>query len=399
MDQDWNKRLSALQKSIETDNFISEGNRKLIFEHLDFLKANGKNVKTAIKHLYSLRSFMKGFEKDLDLRKATRKDMERAMGNLNSSNLSEETKRDVKAIVKQLYKEMLGEGLYYPPVVAWIKTTSRNNRRMLPEDILSEDEIIGMIGKANNVRDKAIIALLFDSGIRAGELLSMRKKDVDLASEPMHITVNGKTGMRRIPILFSGPYLGSYLGMMKETGPNDPLWWNLAQSHIKGPLDGPGLRRMLRMVAEAAGIQKRMYPHLFRHSRASSYANRLTEQQLKMYFGWTGDSKMAATYVHLSGRDIDNAILQAHGMKPKDNSNETKMKIRRCPRCRTDNPLDAMYCVKCGGAMEIDIAYEEEQMRSRASRMGREYVRQPDIKRKVVRKVADSKTPDKLHGQ
>ncbi len=365
MDQDWGKRLAALTRSIEADNFISESNKKTVFEHADFLKANGRDVKTAIKHLYSLRTFLKVLGKDIDLQKATRKDIEKAMGNLNATKLSDETKRDIKAIVKQLYKELLGEGIYYPPIVAWIKTTGRKGRKMLPEDILSEDEVLRMLDKANGIRDKAIIALLFDSGIRAGELISMRKKDVDLSTEPAHVIVNGKTGMRKIPILFSAPYLAAYLNQLKEKKPNDALWWNMAQSHILGELDGPGLRKRLKEIAKAANIDKRMYPHLFRHSRASNYANRLTEQQLKAYFGWTGDSRMAATYVHLSGRDIDNAILQANGLKPKATAAETKLQVRTCSRCRQENTVEAMFCTRCGSALDINTALMQSESERR----------------------------------
>ncbi|MDE1834775.1 MAG: tyrosine-type recombinase/integrase [Candidatus Micrarchaeota archaeon] len=386
MDQDWGKRLETLGRSIKADETISNVNKQIIFEHVDFLKANGKDVKTAIKHLYSLKAFMKAYASKTDLRQATRKDMEKAMGNLNAMSLGDETKRDIRAIVKQLYKEILGEGLYYPPVVAWIKTMNRKGSRLLPDDILSEEEVLSMIRKANDIRDKAIIALLFDSGIRAGELLSMRKKDVDLSGEPVHIIVNGKTGMRKIPILFSAPYLGAYLNQLKDKRGDDFLWWNLAQSHILGRLDGPGLRKMLRATAASAGVDKRIYPHLFRHSRASNYANRLTEQQLKVYFGWTGDSRMAATYVHLSGRDIDNAILQAHGLKPKAWTSETKLKVRTCPKCRTDNTVDAIYCTRCGSALNIDTAIKQAESEKKLKELIEDHITDPKTSDELIRR-------------
>ena len=64
---------------------------------------------------------------------------------------------------------------------------------------------------------------------------------------------------------------------------------------------------MLSTVAKRCGIKKRVNPHSFEHARASNLANVLTEAQMKEYLGWVGDSKMAATYVHLSGRNVDNA--------------------------------------------------------------------------------------------
>ena len=71
----------------------------------------------------------------------------------------------------------------------------RSSKRVLPEDILMENDVLKMIDVANTSRDRALISLLYDSGIRLGELLEMRTKDVDLKSESVHIVVNGKTEM------------------------------------------------------------------------------------------------------------------------------------------------------------------------------------------------------------
>ena len=80
-----------------------------------------------------------------------------------------------------------------------------------------------MIRTARNIRDKAIIALLFDAGIRSGELLNMKIKDVDFNTESAHITVNGKTGMRKVPILFSAPYIARYLDEIRTKLPPSAL--------------------------------------------------------------------------------------------------------------------------------------------------------------------------------
>ncbi len=57
---------------------------------------------------------------------------------------------------------------------------------------------------------------------------------------------------------------------------------------------------------------------------------------MKEYLGWVGDSRMASTYVHLSGRDIDNAPLKLNGIKTeKDvNSEEHILRIKTCSRCQ-----------------------------------------------------------------
>ena len=76
---------------------------------------------------------------------------------------------------------------------------------------------------------------------------------------------------------------------------------------------------MLSDLKERTKLEKMVYPHLFRHSRATNYANFLTEQQAKRYFGWSGGSTMVARYTHLASKDIDNAIFKANGMTVNEN--------------------------------------------------------------------------------
>jgi hypothetical protein len=76
---------------------------------------------------------------------------------------------------------------------------------------------------------------------------------------------------------------------------------------------------MLIEIAKKASVSENKFNlHKFSHSRATWYASKLTEAQMKELFGLRQDSKMASIYVHLSGRDIDKAVLQARGKLPKE---------------------------------------------------------------------------------
>jgi hypothetical protein len=55
-------------------------------------------------------------------------------------------------------------------------------------------------------------------------------------------------------------------------------------------------------------------------------ANYLTEAQMNAYFGWVQGSGMPSVYVHLSGRDIDDAVLKANGIT---NKSVTQSNIER----------------------------------------------------------------------
>ncbi len=362
MTRDFTKDFDRLIGRIDADSSILQENKDAIHSYVAKAKARNLNIKTIIKHLYGLEKFLEAMDKKVMLKDATKENVEKAIARLNDLDLSNEVRRSINVTIKSFYKQCFGDGEFYPQPVRWLKTSIKRTEKLLPEDILSEEDIEKMIGVANNIRDKTIIALLFDSGIRVGELLSIRKKDVELGTgQSNHVTVTGKTGTRKIPIYFSVTYLAQYLNLVKDLKPNQPLWWNLKQSNIKGELDYGGLRKMLKEVASASGIEKRVYPHLFRHSRASNYANKLTEQQLKAVFGWTGSSSMAATYVHLSGRDIDNATLVANGLKPMDSVNETKLRVRECETCKMANAQESAYCTRCGAALDIKTAMDKEK--------------------------------------
>ncbi len=369
---------------------ILKANKKALEDLVAYMQANGIKQTTIAKNVYCMEKFINAIDPKVNLVKAERQDIERAVAKIVSSDLSEETKRAIRVVIKSFYKHFIGEDLYYPKQIAWIKTTVNKNRKFLPEDILNEEDIAKLLDAAPNPRDRAVIALLFDSGMRAGELLSLRRKDVELEGKTGHVTVMGKTGARRIPILFSVPFIGQWLDMKKELSGSAPLWVSIGSwSNKNQAMDYSGLRMMLKKLTLKAKIDKRVYPHLFRHSRASNYANMLTEQQLKAYFGWTGDSKMTATYVHLSGRDIDNAILKANNMQPKEEAQEQKLAYRPCPKCREINGIASRFCTRCGGAMDVAIGLKEEALDEAARRGVAKGIEDPSVVERALEKVVE----------
>ena len=101
------------------------------------------------------------------------------------------------------------------------------------------------------------------------------------------------------------------------------------------------------MCGEKAGIEKKVNPHSFRHDRATHLAANFTEQQLKMYLGWSPTSTQPATYVHLSGKNMDDAVLKMYGIKKAEDDPEL-LKPGVCPRCRELTAVNAKFCSKCG---------------------------------------------------
>jgi ribosomal protein L40E len=148
---------------------------------------------------------------------------------------------------------------------------------------------------------------------------------------------------------------------------------------------------MIKRTAKAAKLRKRVYAHLFRHSRASYYANKLTEQQLKAFFGWTGDSRMAGTYVHLSGRDIDNAVMQANDVEVKTERTAPMLKVKTCQKCRFDNGIDSTYCARCGATLEIYTAVKKNEERGAVSDFMTEALNDPEKVDKIFKIMGKKK--------
>jgi hypothetical protein len=130
------------------------------------------------------------------------------------------------------------------------------------------------------------------------------------------------------------------------------------------------IRVTLSRIAKKAGVKKKTNPHNFRHSRATYLANHLTEAQMKEFFGWVQASDMASIYVHLSGRDVDNALLKVYGIKNAEEKEESQLNPKKCPRCQEINPFSNKFCTKCGQILD-------------------EYLINEKIKRDLERKNAD----------
>lgn len=215
------------------------------------------------------------------------------------------------------------------------------------EEMLDQEEIEKLIDAAQTNRDRALIAFLYESGARRGEMLSVKLENIKFDENGAVVTLpKGKTGPRRIRIVYSVTYLKQWIDTHPLKGQKSAyLFCSLHEPH--GPLSWTGLRYQLKTLTERAGIDKRTYPHLLRHSRATHLASRLTEQQLKVYLGWTPGSNMAANYVHLSGRDIDPAILALNGITEPQKSKPDALQTILCPRCHERQPLNGEFCYKC----------------------------------------------------
>ena len=349
------------------DRDVQEPNRTYAHKYREYLELNNRRPRTTAKRINELRFILKHLPPDA--KQATIQDMERMVMAINTAkrrdihgidtnvDMAIVTKRKLKQTLKAFYRWLYNyDG--FPPIVKWIKVDS-DTLRKLPEDMLNEEEIKFLIQNCKNLRDTTIIALLWDTGMRIGEFLGLRIKDVTLTKTICHVKVYGKTGGRQVPLTFSVPYLVNYFNHFRGNArPEDPLFTTIVHNTVSNtPIDYPHVSKLLHDLKERTDFPKRLYLHLFRHSRATHYANFLTESQAKVFFGWAGASAMMARYVHLGGRDIDNAVFRANGMEldPNGESLKPKPSVKTCEKCQEMNEITAKYCIRCGTNLEISL--------------------------------------------
>lgn len=255
-----------------------------------------------------------------------------------------------KRFLKIFYREMLTPGeRAFPPVVAWISLKMPVGAGKLPRVILTPDEVASIAQACIHPRDRAIVMVLHDAAARPCELVSATVGDVELDSYGARLTLRGKTGERKVRLLGSVPDLKDWLNHHpKREDPSAPLFVSLGVGYRCEPVFQDGIGRALKGAARRAGIKRHVTPYVMRRTRLTELAKILSDAELKIFGGWSLDSKMVKVYVHLSGQDLDQKLLRAAGyLKDEGKPEANPLAARRCLLCGSENSAISTYCGIC----------------------------------------------------
>ena len=347
----YEKRLEGASE-ILTKSTICEEDKKLIKDFVERKVAEGVGVPRQEKYLRMLRAIAERyFEENHSFSSLKEGDVISIIGKIESTSLSGWTKYDFKLVLK-IFLVWLGK----EETIKWMKI---KEPKTLPNDLLSEQEVMALIDAAENLRDKALIAALYEGGFRIGELGGLRIKDVSFDRYGAIAMVNGKTGPRSVRLIWSVPYIAQWLEthpLREERGA--PLWIKM---NTREMLQYYAIRMQLQKIARRAGIKKPVNPHSFRHSRSTHLASKLTESQMEEYLGWVQGSKMPSIYVHMSGRDLDADLLRMYGLEPEKEDQKEELDTLQCPHCKTLNTIGARICINCRKPVAVEEVMEREE--------------------------------------
>ncbi len=147
-------------------------------------------------------------------------------------------------------------------------------------DLITETELNRLLDAANGsdergLRDKAILELLFSTGLRVSELCSL-DRDLDLSRDSF--SIRGKGDKVRVVFLSDAAKdaIRAYLKARKDL--DDALFVNVPRSRTAGAkaasrLTPRSIELMIKTYAAKAGITKKVTPHVMRHSFATDLLN------------------------------------------------------------------------------------------------------------------------------
>jgi integrase/recombinase XerD len=192
-------------------------------------------------------------------------------------------------------------------------------------EVLTRDEVQRLEDAADSERDKLIVRVLGDTGVRVGELVKIRERDVIQQSRTeafLRVVGRSQGGgakgdkYRMVPL---SPALAKrllrYVERSRPVDSNtDRVFVSRRRSANGGyePITESGVQQMIRDLAERAGIRKRVHPHLFRHSAATFMLQRgMNPLLVAQVLGHTSLAMIQRVYAHLTPTDAHQALMQA----------------------------------------------------------------------------------------
>ncbi len=284
-----------------------ETNNEILVRFENHCLNEGLSKRRLQKLRYSFKTVLRGLN-GKNISEVGRVELEEFINKINRNEFRTEegkiysgnTKSDIKKFIKQMWKWYKGNNEIYPLEVVWIKTRISKDEKPIEKEIISFNDAINLANAFEKIEYKLLTLILFDSGFRIAEMLSVRKKDLtweeyDGTKKCFWIKCNiSKTYVRKIPIpLFTEEIQQFYNSTYFKGLSDEELLINKRYSTVRKILD----ERSQKI------LHRRITPHLFRHSSATFYARELDGDTLKLAhrYGWSLSSDELKTYVRMSG--------------------------------------------------------------------------------------------------
>lgn len=301
-------------------------NTHLLLEaYREYLLARGFSPRVVKEYPASVRHFLAQVEEQegcLDIRLLSRAHVEDYHGALlvRPSN----RKRPLKAstrLLRLLHVRSFFRFLHTSGRIAWDPTAALalpKTSKPLPAHLLTEEEAARLLLAVDlkaplGVRDRALLELLYGSGLRVSEALGLRLSDVDLGGEALVVMGKGHR-QELVPVLGEAKKaLDHYLRfarpkLLRGRGASEAVFL----SHRGQPLHPIDVAVRIRAYAQKAGLSKRPTPHSFRHSCATHLLKAGADIRFIQRLLRHKSISTTQVYTRLDLRDVQEALRKYH---------------------------------------------------------------------------------------
>ena len=202
------------------------------------------------------------------------------------------TQRAYHSAIKAFYKYVVKQ----PNKFRWIEYCKRS--RKLPI-VLSADEMQRIIDAATNLKHKTIIMLMYSCGLRVGEVINLKINDID--SNRMVIYIRDAKGGKSRQVPLHENMLTKLREYYKQYKPKEYLF----NGQLSEKYSEQSIRQFLKFYSSRAHVQKRVYPHLLRHSSFTNMCEAGVDTSIIQKVAGHSSIRCTQLYTHISSSLIN----------------------------------------------------------------------------------------------
>lgn len=183
-----------------------------------------------------------------------------------------------------------------------VYTIDRPRKEKYLPEVLSQEEIVKVMNATVNLKHKAILMTIYSAGLRIGEAINLRVKDID--SKRMQIRVEQAKGKKDRYTLLSNKTLALLRKYVAEYKPKEWLFEGING----GQYSTSSIQANLKIAVDKVGIKKRVTVHTLRHSFATHLLESGTDIRYIQSLLGHSSGKTTEIYTHITTRGFDQIV-------------------------------------------------------------------------------------------